>query len=158
MIIYSHFIKLIDIVEGKERQRMNRFSREYGEGTAIVLRFAETYKGTGRTIVADSPFASVKTLVQLENLCGLYFMGMVKTATHQFPKRYLEEWYSSGQSRGSFKILRSENVNGKKFYALCWTDKKPKTIISNRGTTLPGNPSIRKRHKVILKDGNLTTV
>jgi hypothetical protein len=135
----------LDIVEGKERQRMKRFSREYGEGTAIVLRFAEPYKGTGRTIVADSAFASVKTLVQLENLCGLYFMGMVKTATHQFPKRYLEEWYNSGQSRGSFKILRGENVNGKLFYALCWSDKKPKTIISNRGTTIPGNPSIIKR-------------
>ncbi|OWY99168.1 hypothetical protein PHMEG_00029881 [Phytophthora megakarya] len=38
-----------------------QYCREYGEGTAVVLRLANHYKGTGQTVVADSAFASVKT-------------------------------------------------------------------------------------------------
>ena len=66
----------IEIVEGKERQRRKAFAADLGEGTALTLRLASPFKSTGRTVVADSAFASVKTLIQLERLFGLYFMGM----------------------------------------------------------------------------------
>ncbi|DAZ99003.1 TPA: hypothetical protein N0F65_011258 [Lagenidium giganteum] len=66
------------------------YAREYGEGTSIVLRLMEPYIGSGRTVVADSAFASGKTLVQLEAQRGLYFMGIVKTATAEFPKATLK--------------------------------------------------------------------
>ncbi|EGZ30653.1 hypothetical protein PHYSODRAFT_421212, partial [Phytophthora sojae] len=81
----------LDLMEGAERQRQKPYHALFGEGSAIVLRFSEVYKGSGRTVVADSAFASVNTLVQLENLCGLYFMGMVKTASREYPKKYMTE-------------------------------------------------------------------
>jgi hypothetical protein len=48
-----------------------------------------------------------------------------------------------------------QNTN---MYALSWKDRKLKTIISNAGTTLPGNPRKRKRHKKVEKDGMYETV
>ncbi|GMG16270.1 unnamed protein product [Phytophthora fragariaefolia] len=51
----------LDLIEGAERQRQKPFHALFGEGTAIVLRLSEVYKGSGRTVV--SAFASAKTLV-----------------------------------------------------------------------------------------------
>ncbi|POM59331.1 hypothetical protein PHPALM_31954 [Phytophthora palmivora] len=80
-----------DLMEGAERQKMKLYKALFGKGTAIVPRVTEFYKGSGRTVVADSAFAYVKTLVQLENISGLYFMGMVKTASREYPKAYMKE-------------------------------------------------------------------
>ncbi|KAG1702609.1 hypothetical protein DVH05_009558 [Phytophthora capsici] len=82
----------LKVVEGTVRQRQKQYCSQFGEGTSIVLRLAEPYKGTGRTIVADSAFASVKTLVQVEKLLGLFFMGNFKTATVKYPKAHMQEW------------------------------------------------------------------
>ncbi|POM58710.1 Hypothetical protein PHPALM_36607 [Phytophthora palmivora] len=110
----------LEIMEGAHRQRQKAYNAEFGEGS-------------GRTIVADSAFASVKTLVQLNLLLGLYFMGMVKTATKEYPLEYLQCWSSTDCPRGSHVVMESNCVNGTKMYALCWTDRKPKMITSNRG-------------------------
>jgi hypothetical protein len=37
-------------------------------------------------------------------------------------------------------------------YALAWHDKKVKTIVSTRGTTLPGSNSVRIRHRISVND------
>lgn len=41
---------------------------------------------------------------------------------------------------------------------MCWADRKPKTIISNRGTTLPGSDSVRPRHRLIEREGIVETL
>ncbi|KAF4138211.1 Transposase IS4 [Phytophthora infestans] len=64
----------IHVMEGAQRQRQKAYNVEFGEGTAVVLRLAQPYAGSGRTVVTDSAFASVKTLVQLNSMMGLYFM------------------------------------------------------------------------------------
>jgi hypothetical protein len=148
----------LDIMEGKEKQHLKRYHDQYGEGTAIVLRLSEPYKSSGRTVVADSAFASVKTLIQVENHLGLYFMGMVKTATKEYPMKALKEWSGTLPSRGSFKVFKSKTPKENDFYAMCWADKKPKTLISNRGTTLQGRPSVRTRHKKIIDNGIESTI
>ena len=43
-------------------------------------------------------------------------------------------------------------------YALGWADRKSKNIISNAGTTNPGNPSKRRRHKKQLIGGVYETI
>ena len=60
-------------------------------------------------------------------------------------------------SRGDWCLLESKTPQNTNMYALGWKDRKLKTIISNAGTTLPGNPSKRKRHKVE-NDGMYETV
>ncbi|KAJ8521879.1 hypothetical protein ON010_g17759 [Phytophthora cinnamomi] len=76
-----------DLVEGVDRQKQKAYHALFGEGTAVILRLTEACKGTGRTVVADSAFPSVKTLVQLEQLNGLF--SMVKTASCEYPKNIL---------------------------------------------------------------------
>ncbi|GMF26894.1 unnamed protein product [Phytophthora lilii] len=148
----------LELVEGSTRQRQKPYAAEYGEGTAVVLRLAERFRGTGRTVVADSAFASVKTLIQLEARTGLFFMGMVKTATMGFPMKHLKDWFATGPNRGSFKVLSSTTDMGTPMYAACWADRKPKTIIANRGTTLPGTDAVRLRHRLIQRDGIVETL
>ncbi|GMF35412.1 unnamed protein product [Phytophthora fragariaefolia] len=148
----------LELVEGTERQKQKPYAAELGEGTAIVLRLAEPYKGTGRTIVADSAFAYVKTLVKLESLFGLYFLGMVKTETKEYPIEHMKKWFSRSPSRGSWEMLRSSTDTGAAMYAMFWEDQKPKTIISNRGTTLPGTDSVRIRHHVDTSNGFVWTI
>ncbi|KAF4149303.1 Transposase IS4 [Phytophthora infestans] len=89
----------LEVVEGTVRQRQKQYCSQFGEGASIVLRLAEPYKGTRRTIIADSTFASVKTLVQVEKPLGLFFMGIVKTATVQYPKTHMQQWSASPPCR-----------------------------------------------------------
>ncbi|EGZ15938.1 hypothetical protein PHYSODRAFT_509615 [Phytophthora sojae] len=116
----------LELMEGTARQRRKEYCSEFGEGTSVVLRLTEKYKGTGRTVVADSAFASVKTLVQLEKKLGLYFMGIVKTASVEYPKCHMKTWIDTQPTRGSFKIMSSFTDNGKPIYALCWADQSPR--------------------------------
>lgn len=59
-------------------------------GRATTLRLTEPWRGTGRIVVADSWFASVKTVLELEKR-GVSFIGILKTATKQFPIKILKE-------------------------------------------------------------------
>ena len=43
-------------------------------------------------------------------------------------------------------------------YACGWHDLKLKTIVSNVGTTLPGNAAVRHRHKIVIVDGEEITI
>jgi hypothetical protein len=140
----------LEIMEGQRRQADKPHAKEYGEGTAVVLRLTEDFKGTGRTVVGDSAFSSVRTLVALGRR-GLHFMGCVKTAHSGYPKKVLEAWASGGPTaikpaRGSHCLLSSQYDNTS-FYALGWLDKKLLTYISSRGTTHAGSKSIRFRHR-----------
>ena len=156
-------------MEGKERQANKSLQAELGEGTAIVLRLCEAYFGTARIVHADIAFSSVKTTLELLSR-GLYFVGIVKTAHKEYPKAHMNAWVSGsleGQegapARGAFHLLESSSGSPQKLYALVWNDKKSKQIIATCGTTNPGNPSVRPRHKIVesfLQDesGELKTV
>lgn len=109
------------------------------------------FHDTARTVVADSAFASVKTLVELER-CGLFFMGLVKTASSAYPKQHMVDWATNCAHRGEFRVMESDSPFSTKMYALCWYDRKPKCILSNRGTTRPGTESVRVRHQIVRRD------
>jgi hypothetical protein len=85
------YIKLfLEIQEGKERMAQKPYAK-LGAGVAWLLRLTSQYQGTHRIVCADSAFASVKSAVELHSR-GLYFMGVVKTATKKFPKKYLSKY------------------------------------------------------------------
>ncbi|GMG17493.1 unnamed protein product [Phytophthora fragariaefolia] len=50
----------------------------------------------------------------------------------------LKDWFATRPQRGAFKVLSSTTDMNTTMYAAGWVDRKPKTIIANRGTTLPG--------------------
>ena len=147
----------LEIMEGKDANRQKLYSAEYGEGTAVVLRLSSSLFGSGRIVHADSAFSSVKTLIALEDR-GLYFQGMVKTAHKEYPKQFFKRWEDGCEeggvpARGNWCLLESKTPKDNSMFALAWKDKKVKTIISNVGTTNPGNPCKRKRYMRVEKDG-----
>ena len=158
----SGIILQLELMEGSEAQSKKPGHAEYGESTSQLLRLCAPWRGTARTIIADSAFSSVKSLLALLDQ-GLYFMGMVKTATKEYPRKQLLQWASGTgtgptPNRGSHKLLQSIAPDGSKIIACVWVDKKPKTIICNRYTGHPGIPSERLRHRIDVVDGIPTTV
>ena len=158
----------VEIQEGKEVMAQKEYQAEHGGGCAITLRLTKKYFGSGRVIIGDSAFASVKTLIQLHRV-GLYFIGLVKTAHRLFPKQFLNNWFHEGQNatprarRGRHKVLissyklRPEGENSHTMAAVGWGDSTCKTLISNVSNTLPGSPADRPRHKLVMRDGEVVT-
>ena len=155
----------LDIMEGKERQRVKKYSDVGSEGTAVCLRLCEHYFKTGRVIHADSAFSSVRTCLAMRKY-GLHFMGCVKTARKFFPTAYFksfEDDYGRGREkeRGGWKLVQSnEDEDGNEhdpIYGLAWYDRKAKFIVSSCGSTAPGEPSIRKRHKKKVENNDFVT-
>ena len=140
----------IEVVGPKEEMNDREYTRALGAGTALLLRLTKDFRGSGRIVVADSAFASVKTAVELKSR-GLNFIGLVKTASRKFPKKWLQE--VDLEERGDHYVLTAteSDVN---LRAVTWNegkkDKKTgkiirKSFISTCGTTLEAPPHEKKR-------------
>ena len=156
----------LDFMEGQARQHQKQWHAQYGEGTAVTLRLCAPWAGSGRYVVMDSAFGSVKTCIALLLHLGLFCIGMVKTASRCFPKKWFSDWYTAGSVRGvdgrrlhapglwktfqsTFQILGQEH----KLIAVGWHDIKLKTIISTCGTTVRGNDAIKRRSRIVFVGG-----
>ena len=99
--------------------------------------------------------------VKALKLRGLYGMFLVKTAHKQFPMQYLKDWAHSEDLRGiennervpwgTWKCLKNtvEGLQDSIIYALGYRDRKMKTLVSNKGTTLPGEPLVVERSRLV---------
>ena len=67
----SNIVLNLKLYEGKDIMSQKQHVDEYGATTATVLRLTKLIYGTGRIIVADSWFGSVKSAMALQNV-GLY--------------------------------------------------------------------------------------
>jgi len=84
----------LDIMEEKEAMREKEYVAEWGAGTAVCLRLMQPYAEQQKILIANSAFSSVKTLIALWTIMGTYFMGAVKTASAQFSKKWLCDWFT----------------------------------------------------------------
>ena len=157
----SGVLMRLEIVSNKDEMRQRDHSAVLGAGTALLLRLAKHFHGSGRVIIADSAFASVKSAVALQKQLGLYFLGLVKTASRQFPKKYLNE--VEMEKRGDHHVVTAEH-DGVDLFAVSWNegrkDKKTKKIarknlICTCSTTLPGKEHFKKRW-IVHEDGSTT--
>ena len=148
----------LEIMGPKTEMRHRMHTGQYGAGTALLLRLCRNLRGTGRVIVADSAFASVKSAIALKKELGLYFLGIVKTAHKMFPKQYLQNVEIA--ERGGFVALTTK-VLDVDLRAVTWNDGKKdkstgdiirKNIIASCGTTLPG-VGHRKRRWTVDQEG-----
>jgi hypothetical protein len=153
----------LDVMEGSARNGAKPFA-ELGEGTAVTLRLTEQYWNSGRTVIGDSAFGSVKCAGHLAQR-GMFLMAMVKTARKEYPLSYLKAWAAGvlpdhpPPTRGDHILLRSKRDGDPlPLFAICWNDRKAKTVLSTRGTTSEGPPSLRPRHKKVIENGILNTI
>ncbi|KAG8302911.1 hypothetical protein J6590_020665 [Homalodisca vitripennis] len=105
----------LEINEGKEEMKNKKWQKDFGAGTATTLRLTEPWHGTGRIVVGDSWFSSVKTSIQLKE------RGMVKTAYRNYPLK--QTVLRSLKEKGSFisATASSENVD---LICVGWRDRK----------------------------------
>lgn len=112
-----------------------------GARTATTLRLTENDHGSGRIVVGDDWFGSVKTAVELSRR-GLYFLGMVKVATRNYPIKYLKE--NCPQQRGATVTCKTR-IDDIEIVAVAWRDAKTHTFVGTCGTTLEGSPCVKQR-------------
>ena len=115
-------------------------------GTAVLKQLVFPWSFTGRVVCADSYFASVTAARELKRM-GLRFIGVVKTATKQFPMASLGSIETT--ERGESHCL-VEKLDGKiELMAMLWVDRERRYFILSASSRSPGAPNNRKRwHQV----------
>jgi hypothetical protein len=140
----------LEIMEGKEKMSTKRYVADYGATPALVKRMTEHLQGTNITVIGDSAFSSVKTAGTLLEM-GLHFLGCVKTAYRNYPMSFMKSFgEQDANPAGSHIVLKTTVQAGtagtRDIFAVGWKDSVMKAFVCTRGTTLPGNPSIKYKY------------
>ena len=131
----------LEVQEGKIPMARKPFHNELGATAACTKRLVllAGFEGSGRCIVGDSWFASLKTAKALRK-CGVYFIGNVKTAFANFPRRALQQ-DCRPLSRGDHTVYKV-TLNEDDYIACGWKcgeTKTTMTLIASCGTNQPGS-------------------
>ena len=76
----------MELYEGKEYMQNKPYSKDLGATAATCLRLTEPYRGSGKIMIADSWFGSVKSAISIFKQNGLFCIMIVKTAHREFPR------------------------------------------------------------------------
>ena len=137
----SMIVIRMELYEGKDPMSTKEYVKEYGATCATTLRLAESIKSSGRIVIGDSWFGSVKTVVQLRKI-GLYAIMLVKTAHALFPKELLN---SHKLARGEW-VGYTSTVDDVELMATSFQDLKKKQFVSTCESVVPGKPRVTKHH------------
>lgn len=141
----SKIVLYIEMHEGKESMKNKEYVDEFGASTATCLRLTKHWSSSGRVVVGDSWFGSVKSAVQLMRKHGLYSILLVKTAHKLYPKEMLNE---RKIERGEWNVA-SAVLDDMKLVAVRFKDLKDKQFISTCSTSTNGEPRQTHSHGVI---------
>ena len=86
----SQCIISVEPYEGKQRMESKEWVKEWGKSPYVAMRCVKAWKGTGRLVIADAGFASLKLAMGLAEF-GFYLVGNVKGAHSGYPKAWLLE-------------------------------------------------------------------
>jgi hypothetical protein len=150
----SGIMMRLKLVKTMEEQNAHAQPGDDGlqHGTSVLKYLVLPWARTDRIVCADSYFASVATLKELKRI-GLRFIGVVKTATRQFPQAYLSnlEMRERGERRGL--IARDENGTPS-MLAFCWMDRDRRYFISSASSLQPGRVYTRHRWRQVSDELN----
>ena len=124
----------IVIEEGKGAR--DDYDKTIGHTVATSVRLTSSWHASGRTVIGDSWFASVKNCEALREK-GLYFIGMVKTAHALYPLDFLVE--NTPRVTGERLMYEAKLAGSYPVYATSYrfTRDSLKTLVSTCGTSLP---------------------
>jgi hypothetical protein len=136
----SRIMLRLKLVKGKKAEEEEEDTDALGDvvphGTKVMLDLLEP----PRLVASDSYFASVPavSILRAENLL---FIGVIKTATKQYPMSYFND--QEFPSRGLHKHLVSVKEDGEvEMIPLCWLDRNRRHFIGNAEGT-PAEPIFR---------------
>jgi hypothetical protein len=97
-------------------------------GTRVLAELVSPWAGSSRVVCADSYFSSVQAAEQLLSM-GLKFIGIVKTATKQFPMQALGS--IEMEMRGERDTYVNKTEDGRvRMMAMVWLDRERRYFIS----------------------------
>ena len=107
----SHIVLNLELYKGKEPMSTKEFVKPFGARTATTIRLTQAYHGSGRRVIADSWFNSVKCASKLVKRV-LNCIMLVKTAHKDYPLQLLfsknlpcGEWVAYSTERDGVKLL-----------------------------------------------------
>ena len=89
--VMSNIVLNLELYEGKGIISGKDFVKKYGATTATTLPLTQPYHGTGKWVVADSWFGSVKHALELTKQGQYSLLMLVKTAHKNLPRELLGE-------------------------------------------------------------------
>ncbi len=156
----SGIMLALEIVQATDHMKAKEFVSKYDSsevGYLLRLTRAAALWGSGRVVLADSAFASVRACYALKTEANLGFIGLVKTDTALFPEEIMKK---DAVPLGTSTILStSVKVPGTdtplEIAAVIWQSKQRKYFVSTTGSANPAaKPHIRHR-KVFNSNGEL---
>jgi Transposase IS4 len=113
-------------------------------GCNVLYYLVKPWANTDAVVVADSYFASVPAALRLKSI-GLRFIGVIKTATKEYPMRYLSSIPLPG-GRGSRKgLLSTDAESGTQLLSFVWVDRDRRYFISTCSSLEEGSQIVRHR-------------
>ena len=144
----TNIVLNMELYEGKGIMAHKEHVKPFGVTTATMIRLAQPYHSTGRRVIADSWFGSVKSAVELLKN-GLYTIMLVKTAHEQFPGRLLgQSTLEEGQG-----VAYTATVNDHKVQVWQFRELKLKDFISTCYFSIVGKPRKTKHHGLVPRPG-----
>jgi hypothetical protein len=135
-------IMLVEPYEGKERMAEKEFCKDFRKNPAKAMRCTMPWFNSGRTVIADSGFASVQLAKELaEN--GLYMIGNVKTGHSKYPRQWLLSKVKTRGERASCKSTMKVGNQEWELLAAADCDKQPMCLLGTAGTTAMGETLVR---------------
>ncbi len=124
--------------EGKILMQDKEFVSVYGANPAKAMRCVKPWFGSGRCVILDSVFASLKCIKGMAEH-GMFAIGNVKSAHNGFPKNWLKE-NASVRGQRSCATTTFTTSTGETWSVLgaCDKDKQTIALIGTAGTTLMG--------------------
>ena len=110
----TNIVRRLEMYEGKEDMATKEHVKKFGATCASTLRLTKPLHGSGRAIIADSWFGSVKTVSQLRK-AGLHAAMVVTTAHKMYPVDLLSthklkrgEWVSYTSEIDGVKLMATK--------------------------------------------------
>ena len=145
-------ILFYEMYEGKERMEAKEFVEVAGKAPAKAMRCVKNWFSTGRVVILDAGFASVKCAEVLTDK-GLFMIGNVKGASAKFPKDWL---LGQVNKRGDRATATAESItpdgNTCHMLASIDVDKQPMALLGTAGSSTPGE-TLHRKFTTIRADG-----
>jgi Transposase IS4 len=115
-----------------------------------LLDLVSPWFNTERVVCADSYFSSVQTAVKLKEH-RMKYIGVVKTATKQFPMQYLGciELPNKG---GHVGLISKDDYGEPDLLSFVWRDRDRRYFIASGSSLAAGQPVSRDWYRQLVKD------
>jgi len=138
----------MELVEGATVDSKKWGHNKFKATTACTLRLVRPWWGTGRVVIGDAWFGSLRTVEELREV-GLYSIMCVKQGSAGYPKQVLRECMRERGEQRFFVAYTTFTDGGVlPVWAGGHMDKQPLMLCASTGTSLPGPKKVRYRSKL----------